>query len=95
LIQPNFLERLESFSGEKTIDIASLIARTTMRSRPYQQLIVAKAVDLFCNQQLRSILIDSLTGSGKTVMSLLVAKALQAEPPRRVRRLGRHAPLPA
>jgi superfamily II DNA or RNA helicase len=59
------------------MDIASLIAQTAVQPRPYQQRIVAKAVDLFCHQQLRSILIDSPTGSGKTVMGLLVAKALQ------------------
>lgn len=47
--------------------------------RPYQQRIVAKALDLFCNQGLRSLLINSPTGSGKTVMGLLIAKAMQEQ----------------
>jgi superfamily II DNA or RNA helicase len=59
------------------MDVATLIARTDVQPRPYQQRIVARAVSLFCDQQLRSILIDSPTGSGKTVMGLLVAKSLQ------------------
>jgi len=45
--------------------------------RPYQQRIIRKAVDLFCHKGLRSLLIDSPTGSGKTVMALLIARALQ------------------
>src|SRR4051812_34499799 len=59
------------------MDVAALIARTDVQPRPYQQRIVARAVSLFCDQQLRSILIDSPTGSGKTVMGLLVARTLQ------------------
>src|SRR6476660_3948341 len=59
------------------MDIKSLIAQTAVQPRPYQQRIVAKAVDLFCNHDLRSILIDSPTGSGKTVIALLIARALQ------------------
>jgi superfamily II DNA or RNA helicase len=50
---------------------------TAVQPRPYQQRIVRRAVDLFCDQGLRSILIDSPTGSGKTVMALLIARALQ------------------
>jgi superfamily II DNA or RNA helicase len=45
--------------------------------RPYQERIVARAVDCFCTRGLRSVLIDSPTGSGKTVMALLIARALQ------------------
>ena len=41
-----------------------------------QQRIVVRSVDLFTKQELRSILIDSPTGSGKTVMGLLIARAL-------------------
>jgi superfamily II DNA or RNA helicase len=59
------------------MDIQSLIASTSVQPRPYQQRIVAKAFDLFTNKNLRSILIDSPTGSGKTVMGLLIARALQ------------------
>ena len=59
------------------MDIETLIASTAVQPRPYQQRIVAKAVDLFADKGLRSILIDSPTGSGKTVMGLLIARALQ------------------
>jgi superfamily II DNA or RNA helicase len=55
----------------------TLIAHTAVQPRPYQQRIVAKAVDLFLKKGLRSVLIESPTGSGKTVMGLLVARALQ------------------
>jgi superfamily II DNA or RNA helicase len=53
------------------------LTRMDVQPRPYQQRIVAKAVDLFCDKGLRSILIDSPTGSGKTIMGLLIARALQ------------------
>src|ERR1700688_4373450 len=61
------------------MDINTLIAGTAVQPRPYQQRIVAKAVNLFCDQGLRSILIDSPTGSGKTVMGLLIARAMQEQ----------------
>ncbi len=51
---------------------------TNVEARPYQQRIVAKAVEFFQAKQLRSVLIESPTGSGKTVMGLLTAKAMQA-----------------
>jgi superfamily II DNA or RNA helicase len=60
-------------------DVEALIARTKVTPRPYQQRIVGKALDLFCNKGLRSLLIESPTGSGKTIMALLVCRALQAE----------------
>jgi superfamily II DNA or RNA helicase len=58
-------------------DIGALIAQTAVQPRPYQQRIVAKAVGLFADDALRSVLVESPTGSGKTVMGLLVARALQ------------------
>jgi superfamily II DNA or RNA helicase len=58
-------------------DIDDLIATTAVQPRPYQQRIVGKAVGLFADEGRRSILIESPTGSGKTVMGLLVAHALQ------------------
>jgi superfamily II DNA or RNA helicase len=48
-----------------------------LETRPYQQRIVLKAVEFFCDKGLRSVLIDSPTGSGKTVMGLLIARQLQ------------------
>jgi superfamily II DNA or RNA helicase len=59
------------------MDIDALIAATAVQPRPYQRRIVGKAVDLFSRLALRSILIESPTGSGKTVMGLLVARAMQ------------------
>src|SRR4051794_25680116 len=61
------------------MDLDTLIAGTAVEPRPYQRRIVGKAVELFSRQGLRSILIDSPTGSGKTVMGLLVARALQEQ----------------
>jgi superfamily II DNA or RNA helicase len=58
-------------------DVDALIARTNVSPRPYQQRIVGKALDLFLDQGMRSLLIESPTGSGKTVMALLIARALQ------------------
>jgi superfamily II DNA or RNA helicase len=54
-----------------------LLTSTHLEPRPYQERIVARAVDCFCNKGLRSVLIESPTGSGKTIMALLVAQALQ------------------
>lgn len=59
------------------MNIQTLIESTAVQPRPYQQRIVAKAFDLFVNKALRSVLIDSPTGSGKTVMGLLIGRALQ------------------
>src|SRR5712671_3653779 len=59
------------------MDITTLIAHTNIQPRPYQERIVGRAVDLCCVKGLRSILIDSPTGSGKTIMGLLIARALQ------------------
>jgi superfamily II DNA or RNA helicase len=65
------------FRKEIPVDLDTLLAGMNVQPRPYQQRIVTKAVDLFINKGLRSILIDSPTGSGKTVMGLLIARALQ------------------
>ncbi len=61
------------------IAIDDLIAGTRIEPRPYQARIVGKALDLFLVKNLRSILIESPTGSGKTVMGLLIAAGLQRE----------------
>src|SRR5271168_2587401 len=61
------------------MDFNTLIARANVQPRPYQARIVTKVIDLFVRQGLRSILIESPTGSGKTVMGLLTARALQEQ----------------
>ena len=58
-------------------ELTALMSRTKAEPRPYQQRIITKTLDLFCNQGLRSVLIESPVGSGKTVMGLLIAKLLQ------------------
>jgi superfamily II DNA or RNA helicase len=60
-----------------SIDLRTLYKHTTMQPRSYQERIVKRAVSYFAHQGLRSVLIESPTGSGKTIMGLLVAKALQ------------------
>ncbi len=57
-------------------DALDLIKRTNVEARPYQLRIVKKVVDLYEEKHLRSILIESATGSGKTVMALAIAKAM-------------------
>jgi superfamily II DNA or RNA helicase len=59
------------------MDLSTILTSMDVQPRPYQQRIVGKAVDLFTNRQLRSVLIDSPTGSGKTIMGLLIARVLQ------------------
>jgi superfamily II DNA or RNA helicase len=59
------------------MDLNTIVAGMDVQPRHYQQRIVGKAVDLFTKKQLRSVLIDSPTGSGKTIMGLLIARVLQ------------------
>ncbi len=61
------------------VTIEDLIPETKIEPRPYQARIVGTAFDLYTNKKLRSILIESPTGSGKTVMGLLIAAGLQRE----------------
>jgi superfamily II DNA or RNA helicase len=67
----------------------SVIASTGVEPRPYQYQIVKKTTDMVAGRyrngagelepEARSVLIESPTGSGKTVMGLLTAKVLQEE----------------
>src|SRR5262245_49472643 len=59
------------------MDIEALIARTAAQARPYQKRTVEKALHHFTHGGARSVLIESPTGSGKTVMGLLAVRALQ------------------
>ena len=69
--------------------LAALLPRTAVQPRPYQARIVRDAVAHLTGRYVaptgeagpaaRSVLIESPTGSGKTVMGLLVAKLLQDE----------------
>jgi len=57
--------------------LEQLLSGVRLEPRPYQRRIVDKASGLFCEKNLRSVLIDSPTGSGKTVMGLLIARLMQ------------------
>lgn len=48
-----------------------------LEARPYQERIVTRTTDSYHNKGMRSVLIESATGSGKTTMALLGVKALQ------------------
>jgi superfamily II DNA or RNA helicase len=61
------------------MSLSSLLAGMDVQPRPYQERIVTRAVELFGQRGLRSILIDSPTGSGKTIMGLLIARCLQEQ----------------
>lgn len=63
-------------------DLKALIARTKVQPRPYQDRIINKVLKAFIPQDvggggLTSVMVNSPTGSGKTVMALIIAKALQ------------------
>ena len=68
--------------------------RYKVEPRPYQSRIVAKTADMFLGDYrngagqvelpARSVMIESPTGSGKSVMGLLVAKLLQQKAGARV-----------
>ncbi len=59
------------------MDVPTLLTAVRVEARPYQQRIITKAVELLTAGGLRSVLIESPTGSGKTVMGLLIARCLQ------------------
>src|SRR6516164_2998567 len=59
-------------------DIANLIGHTRAEARPYQQRIIQKALTNYLDKQLRSVMVESPTGSGKTIMGLMIAKGLQS-----------------
>ncbi len=58
------------------ITFEEIIKTSNAEPRPYQRRIVEKACNCFLDKNLRSVLIESPTGSGKTIMALLIAKAL-------------------
>jgi hypothetical protein len=55
-----------------------LLASATIESRPYQARLVEKTVSLF-GRGITSVLVNAPTGSGKTIIALLVAKLLQEQ----------------
>lgn len=66
--------------------IANLLDDLDIETRPYQQRITTKAIEMFSGEHINragvqepeanSVMIESPTGSGKTVMGLMVAKWL-------------------
>src|SRR6185295_5597578 len=69
--------------------VDKVVKKTRVEPRPYQRKIVGKGLDMFRGRykngagdlepNARSILIESPTGSGKTVMGWLLTKCLQKE----------------
>ncbi|MEQ8787428.1 MAG: DEAD/DEAH box helicase family protein [Pirellulaceae bacterium] len=69
------------------LPLDAIIRQTNVDPRPYQTRIIEKTLDMFLGQYrngageieraARSVMIESPTGSGKSVMGLLVAKAMQ------------------
>jgi superfamily II DNA or RNA helicase len=69
--------------------IDSIIAKTGVEPRPYQKTITVKSTDMFGGRYIngaghqedaaRSVMIESPTGSGKTVMGHLIARTMQEE----------------
>jgi hypothetical protein len=57
-------------------DLASIMDSIAIEQRPYQERVVNKSLDYF-RKGIKSVLINSPTGSGKTVMGLTAAKVLQ------------------
>jgi superfamily II DNA or RNA helicase len=60
--------------------IDDTIATTQVEPRPYQRSIVGKAIGLYADA-IKSIMVESPTGSGKTVMGHLIARVLQEKYP--------------
>jgi superfamily II DNA or RNA helicase len=58
---------------------ADIIGSTLAESRPFQERICTKAHGLYIDTGIRSCLIESPTGSGKTIMGHLIARGVQEE----------------
>lgn len=73
------------------MELKTIIGHTQAQPRPYQERIVNKTSDMFMGRHRgsdgkiqkpsRSVLIQSPTGSGKTIMALLAARLLQEQNP--------------
>ena len=59
--------------------LTELIASTAAEARPYQERVIQKAYDAFINIGVKTCMIESPTGSGKTIMGMLTARWLQQE----------------
>lgn len=59
------------------MNIEDLISKTLVEPRDYQKRVITKTLKHYLEDNLNSILIESPCGSGKTVMSLLIAKYMQ------------------
>lgn len=82
IVNPSKLTLVKSCSQERGIDInwlRNFIEKhgIDIEIRNYQERIVVKTVNLILVDRITSILIESATGSGKTIIGLLVCKVLQ------------------
>ena len=60
-----------------TTTLADILSTTAAEARPYQERVIQKAFDAFIETQVKTCMIESPTGSGKTVMGMLAARWLQ------------------
>jgi superfamily II DNA or RNA helicase len=59
------------------MSIDELMSRVSIEPRPYQKRVIEKSIEHFLKDDINSILIESPTGSGKTVMALSTVNILQ------------------
>jgi superfamily II DNA or RNA helicase len=59
------------------ISLKKILANVDAEPRGYQERIITRAVTNFNEVGMRSVLIESATGSGKTVMAMLICRWLQ------------------
>ncbi len=61
------------------LDIEQIVAQTKAELRPYQARVVEKSHVCLTTKGMRSLLIESPTGSGKTIMALMLSKVLHEQ----------------
>lgn len=59
------------------LEVKQLLKNTKIDPRKYQQRVITRTLEHFLHDDLSSVLIESPTGSGKTVMALSICKYLQ------------------
>ncbi len=63
-----------------TLTISDVLSATKAEAREYQVRVIQKAVDAFLGNR-KAVLVNSPTGSGKSIMGLAAARRLQIEDP--------------
>ena len=66
-------------SSTTTLSFEDVLAPTNAQARDYQERIVTKTRDFFVDKGVKTVMINSPTGSGKTVMGMSLVAWLQKE----------------